>query len=489
VSPIAIIPLIAWWAVSASADYVRGMALARQGRWAEARAAFESGAAKAPRDKRFPIELAGVAYREGSRSRAAAHLRRALTLDPADEYANEFLGTIYFLDGNTEAALVHWNRARRPRIESVRWEPEPRLDPVLADRALAFAPSEVLLVDQYRATRRRLNFLGLFTDSTIGLSSRDDGAFDAVVRAQERSAGWLSLARGLAFETVYAELPDIRGSGASLASMLRWDGNKRRAAVGFSAPLAGDPAWRVRLRTDARDENWNVPGAGEFNLRKIESSLDLLRLTEGGTEWSAGASVSSRTAPIPLDGSPHEGFALQARGAVRRELLAISWRQLSVSGSLSGALGRMFEDGAPLFGKVEAGIDANWRSLAARFRAGAVSGAAPFDELFTLGVDRDTEHWLRGRSATRDGKKGSGPIGRSFALASIEWLPAVWQAGFVTLYAGPFIDAGRAWSGPSPSSWLADPGLQAAVRLPGGPSVTVSWSRRTVFTSVSPLNW
>lgn len=375
-SPIAVIPLIAWWAVSASADYVRGMAMARQGRWVEARAAFESGAAKAPRDKRFPIELAGVAYRQGSRARAAAHLRRALALDAEDEYANEFLGTIYFLDGNTEAALGHWYRARRPRIEAVRWEPAPRLDPVLAGRALAFAPSEILLVEEYRATRRRLEFLGLFTGSAIALSSRDDGAFDAVVRAPERTAGWLSLARGLAFETVYAELPDIRGSGASLASMLRWDGNKRRAAVGFSSPLAGDPAWRVRLRAGARDENWSVPNTGEFNLRMIESSLDLMRLTEGGTEWSAGFSASSRTAAIPLDGSPREGFALQARGAVKRELLAVSWRRVTVSGSLSGSLGRMFEGDAPLFGKLEAGIDAHWRDVTARLRTGTVAGAA-----------------------------------------------------------------------------------------------------------------
>ena len=37
---------------------------------------------------------------------AAAWLRRGLRLDPTDAYANDFLGTIYFLEGNLEAPEV-----------------------------------------------------------------------------------------------------------------------------------------------------------------------------------------------------------------------------------------------------------------------------------------------------------------------------------------------------------------------------------------------
>ena len=47
-------------------------------------------------------------------------LHRALQLDPKDEYANEFLATVYFLEGNLEAALKYWNRVGKPQIAEVR---------------------------------------------------------------------------------------------------------------------------------------------------------------------------------------------------------------------------------------------------------------------------------------------------------------------------------------------------------------------------------
>src|SRR5215472_2316828 len=50
-------------------------------------------------------------------------LRIALRLDRTDIYANNFLATIYFLEGNLEAALKYWNRAGKPRIEEVRTSP------------------------------------------------------------------------------------------------------------------------------------------------------------------------------------------------------------------------------------------------------------------------------------------------------------------------------------------------------------------------------
>src|SRR5438093_3411146 len=75
-------------------DYYRGMALSRKERWQEAREAFEAGQKNAPEDKRFPIELAGVAYRQHAYSLARAHVARGLGLDPGDTYGNDFLVTL-----------------------------------------------------------------------------------------------------------------------------------------------------------------------------------------------------------------------------------------------------------------------------------------------------------------------------------------------------------------------------------------------------------
>src|SRR5262249_33625730 len=112
----------------AELDFIRGLALARLGRWDEARAALESGRRKASHDARFPAELAGVAYKQKNFAVAKRELHAALRLNPSDQYTRDFLGTIYFLEGNLEATLKYWNRIEKPRLNSVSIDPLPLLD-------------------------------------------------------------------------------------------------------------------------------------------------------------------------------------------------------------------------------------------------------------------------------------------------------------------------------------------------------------------------
>src|SRR5919108_5555540 len=62
---------------SADLNFYYGTALAQLGRWQEAQDAFESGAHQQPRDKRFPLELAGVEFKQRRYPKAAVYLRRA----------------------------------------------------------------------------------------------------------------------------------------------------------------------------------------------------------------------------------------------------------------------------------------------------------------------------------------------------------------------------------------------------------------------------
>src|SRR5206468_6828758 len=75
--------------------YQQGMDFAKLQRWEEARKAFISGLHQSPNDKRFPTELAGIAFREHQNALARSYLHRALKLDRNDNYVLEFLGTIY----------------------------------------------------------------------------------------------------------------------------------------------------------------------------------------------------------------------------------------------------------------------------------------------------------------------------------------------------------------------------------------------------------
>src|SRR5215469_10786923 len=106
-------------AMDADLHYYYGSALAQLGRWDDARKVLLSGCRLAPLDKRFPLELAGVAFKQRRYPEAAAWLHRGLRDDPTDAYANDFLGTVYFLEGNLETALKYWNRVGKPQIASV----------------------------------------------------------------------------------------------------------------------------------------------------------------------------------------------------------------------------------------------------------------------------------------------------------------------------------------------------------------------------------
>jgi hypothetical protein len=90
-----------------SAPLREGFELARAGKWKDARAAFLAGLERAPWDKRYFIELAGLAYKTGGPAQAEVYLRRALALDPQEIYANDALGALHVLYRNLDAAL--WN--------------------------------------------------------------------------------------------------------------------------------------------------------------------------------------------------------------------------------------------------------------------------------------------------------------------------------------------------------------------------------------------
>ena len=378
--------LILLWLLSpADLDYERGMALARRQQWAEAKAAFRRGQREAPKDKRFPLELAGLAFKQHDYEAAKRNIRRALRLDPHDAYANDFAGTLYLLDGNLEAALEYWNRIGKPRIGGVRMEPEPPRDPVLLDRAFAFAPETTLTLNEYRATRARLDLLDAFPAWTLELAPEPDGDdFDAVLHTAETRT-WLTFFRGLPFETVYPELLNIGHQAIDIRSMLRFDKEKRRASFELSAPLARMPSWRYRLFFDGRNENWVIPDYGGFNMKRTEAGAEVASVIGGTWQWTSGTEFTHRSF---TNSSFGPGDALEVRTALRAAMLRIPERRLSVSSGADWRLGRFFGQGE--YSKLEGSVDARWFPRArgddyetfARFRAGASGGAIPFDEFY-----------------------------------------------------------------------------------------------------------
>ena len=294
---------------SADLDYYYGSALAQLGEWDQARNAFLIGRRLAPNDKRFPIELAGVAFRQKDYSLAVHWLRQGLRLDPRDEYANNFLATIYFLQGNLQAALKYWNRTGKPKIENVGFDPAPRIRAALLDRAFAFAPGSTLTLPDLLTSETRVSGLDIFPVFDFKLAARDDGNFDLGFNAQERNGfgdsklqALISTFSGAPYQTIYPAYYNLGNSAVNLVSLLRWDAQKRRASVTLSGPLRSNPKWRYSLGLDLRNENWAVrdsftgpaPVLGSLNLRRETASAQIASFNNGRWGWSAGAEVSYR---------------------------------------------------------------------------------------------------------------------------------------------------------------------------------------------------
>src|SRR5439155_25943822 len=97
-------------------------------------------------------------------------------------------------------------------------------------------------------------------------------------------------------------------------------------------------------------------------------------------------------------------------------------------------------------------------------------GDVPFDELFMLGLERDNDLWMHAHIGTRDGRKGSAPLGRNYFLSNCEQDKNLIHKSLLTIKYGPFLDVGNMTDdvpGLRSHKWLWDTGAQVKARLFG----------------------
>ncbi|HXN50650.1 MAG TPA: hypothetical protein VN943_01845 [Candidatus Acidoferrum sp.] len=490
-------------------DFVRGLALARQQQWNESRQAFAAGHLKNPNDARFLVELAGIDYKQNDYSAAKRNLRAALRLGSRDSYTFDFLGTIYFLEGNLEAALKYWNAINKPRLRNVAVQPAPRLEATLLNRAITFNAPQVLSGDALLSTRARLENLGIFSRERVQLTPAGE-TFDATLHLAERN-GWgdskvegaIALLSGVPYATVYPEIYNLRHRAINFTSLLRWDSEKRRAFGVLSTPLFDNPARRLQVYFDARNENWNLSNTffggstalSDLNLRRIAGGVELHSVANGRWRWSTGMEVASRSFRNlqGTNSTAEKAFFTDANSfgywlRVDRSLLRVPERRFALDSSAEGRIGRTFAENLGAFGTVRGLLEAHWLPRASgddyevrtQLRAGATLGRVPFDELFQLGVERDSDLWLRGHAGTSGGRKGAAPLGRRYFLVNWEMDKNVYSNGLFTVKLGPFLDTGSIADASGlfgSQRWLWDTGAQCKVRVLGSITVVLIYGR------------
>jgi tetratricopeptide (TPR) repeat protein len=495
---------------SADVDYLHGMALMRLERWEEAREAFSAGLYKAPTDSRFLLERAGAEYRLKDYSSAKKDLRSALRLNPKDEYALEFLGTIYLLEENIDAALKYWNQLEKPRLATTALEPTPRLRPELTSSAVAFSAPQLLTEESWLATKARLANLGVFPQSRLELIPAGETDYSANIHLTELN-GWgnskwtglISFLSGTPYQTFYPDWYNLGERAINFSSLVRWDAQKRRIFATISSPVEGRADRVVALFVDARNENWNLSQTftgsasplSDLNLQRIEAGAEFRFTVNGNWSWMAGAGAIGRTfqseetvlvpasAPFFTNGNSMEGWL-----KTKRTLLFVPERRFTMEGSADSRFGRGFKDQLGPFGSVGGALQAKWLphaqgeddALHFQVRGSNMFGNVPLDQLFELGLDRDTSLWLRGHNATIDGKKGQAPLGRRYVLVNTEYDKTLYDGGFYRFQAGPFLDMGRI-TDPSglfgDPRWLVDTGVQMKLRVLGSVSLALSYGR------------
>jgi hypothetical protein len=484
---------------SADLNYYYGTALAHLERWPEAHKAFQAGSRQQPSDERFPLELAGVDFKQKRYADTATHLRRALRLAPNDSYASEFLATVYFLQGNQEAAVKYWNRVEKPKIASVRTDPKPRVDPALLDHAFTFAPASVLRLPDLLTTEARVQGLAIFPTFSFDLQAREDGQFDLTFRNHEQNGFGsnklevlIRLFRELPGQTVNPEYFNFRRKAINFISMYRWDAQKRRVRGEISGPLRENPKRRVAFGVDLRGENWDiresftgmVPLLGSFNMRREAVNAGITSIQNGRWHWAIGAELSHRDFRDVFLGTAltpellSKGYQLKQTTQVYADIWRAPENRMTLSGRMSSDAGRIWSDPAQAFEKLKGTVSFHWFPQAQgddyevlhELSAGKTWGDVPFDELYTLGGLGDNNLMMRGHITTHDGRKGSGPLGRNYFLSNWEMDKNIFDNGGVAVKLGPFLDTGKI-TDPLPGlgshKWLWDTGGQVKVRAFG----------------------
>jgi hypothetical protein len=85
-------------------------------------------------------------------------------------------------------------------------------------------------------------------------------------------------------------------------------------------------------------------------------------------------------------------------------------------------------------------------------------------------MERDNDLWLRGHVGTRDGRKGSAPLGTNYFLINSSLDKNIYGNGLITFKVGPFVDTGKiegAARNLGSRNWQWDTGAQAKLRVLG----------------------
>jgi hypothetical protein len=219
-------------------------------------------------------------------------------------------------------------------------------------------------------------------------------------------------------------------------------------------------------------------------MRREAVGAKLFSIISGRWNWSAAAEVSHRDfrsvtpGPALTPSLLAEGFELKEMTEVNTELLRLPERRMLLTGGAQSEVGRLWSDPSHSFFKVQGATRFHWfpvpegegYEVQERLLSGKTFGDVPVDELFILGVLGDNALQMRGHVTTRQGRKGSGPMGREYFVSNTDFDKTLFDKWGLAVKAGPFLDVGKI-NDDNPAlgshEWLYDVGLKVRGSLFG----------------------
>lgn len=467
-----------------------GLAHGRRQALAEARTAFDEALRLDPARPEAWLERGGLSFLEKDYRAAVSDLQQALARAPGDAYARDLLATSLHLAGRGDEALGEWNRLGQPRLGTITLEGLVHTRERLVRRELAVREGEPLRLADLRLTRLRLAELGCFERFNVRAVPRGQGVADLQAAFVERH-GFFASPVDFAVSTgilalqgrVRLRYANLSGVGLTLGGEYRFQENRHELSFSGELPRPfGLPA-SLRLRGVRGHQGYD--DHGEFTRRARGFELGFRHVRTSRVLLEAGLQARERTFTVARSDAPPgwmvgpalavelrlvEGFRqrLDARAALARSdrRFGAEVEQLRTELRLVYKLHLLPPEGAP----VEPSL------LAVQLKAGRLSDGAPIDEWLAPGGSPDMEWPLRARRLYRDGRLGSStPLGRTLAVANLEWRRRLYKGPVVQLGSVLFYDAGWVARGSARAESFHDVGVGLRIGLRAGPLLRLDY--------------
>jgi tetratricopeptide (TPR) repeat protein len=448
-----------------------GIAYRHMKEYQKAEDIFNEGSRRYETDSRFLNELANLFLENNDIEAAKTALRRALTVDPNNNYASDELATIDMSEGDIQSALRAWNKSGRPYINDILHNYNLNFGSWVVRRAVKFRPAGTLRYSDWKTTESRLFETDNFANVGLDIEpTRVPDQYNAVVRTSAKTNSvadiLFDLVKGFPFETSYFDLWNIANTGVNFNSNYRWAADRRRAQGGIKMALPVAGLLQLEFGSTWRFERWDVSdnlppqsqSMSRFNYGATAVGVQVRHIPHYRVEIGAGFEYRNRstTGELPdlfdslntglfsvetslrlMDGSKYQTQLHVESFAARRSIIGNT----------------QFTGGtAELNNRVTVSKDTqmyfDWS-----LKGGTARGLLPVEDYFVLGVDTVPKNLLRGHKAAHEGEYGSAPMGTDFVLLNtdidrrLKTIPFFNNFGipFITVKSEFFFDVAKTW--------------------------------------------